>query len=602
MVGRKKPLERQALIDLLDEEEIVQNFYILPPENGTKSDEDSGDEDGGQLDNLPGSILKQRIMTIKENVDIQVSEDIGDDKPSDDGTGSGDAHPSDDNVSPPKKLAKSGDKKKKAEPPRKWIKEDLKIPETDLSTENLLPPAVLEAGKEPLQLFSLFFDDEIINLITNETNRYSSEYKNKNLNVTHDEIRCFLGILILSRYKPLPRKKMYWENSDDCYCSLVANAMRRDRFCEIFTAIHFADNNSLNPADKYAKIRPLVEHMNNRFIRYAPNVTNHSFDESMVEYFGRHGCKQSIRNKPIRFGFKVFVGSTDKGYMVWVDPYQGAGTTGVPERGLGVGGDLVAHYANILMNNREMLYHLFIDNWFTSVKLMAYLKSIRVYGTGTLKANRVENCPLKPTADLKKDARGSFDYRISNDGILLVRWKDNNVVTVVSNAIPVYPLGNCMRYSSAAKGKIQVQQPRPIRLYNKSMGGVDLIDQNINAYRVAIRGKKWYSTIVTYFIDAAINNAWLLSRYQSEKPLDLLDFRRTITINLLKTYCNPVDNRAYRLSLRANADYRYDGRNHLLVPQENRTRCALCKKKSPSRCMKCDVGLHVACNLEYHTQ
>ena len=103
MVGRKKPLERQALIDLLDEEEIVQNFYILPPENGTKSDEDSGDEDGGQLDNLPGSILKQRIMTIKENVDIQVSEDIGDDKPSDNGTGSGDAHPSDDNVSPPKK-------------------------------------------------------------------------------------------------------------------------------------------------------------------------------------------------------------------------------------------------------------------------------------------------------------------------------------------------------------------------------------------------------------------------------------------------------------------------------------------------------------------
>ena len=26
---------------------------------------------------------------------------------------------------------------------------------------------------------------------------------------------------------------------------------------------------------------------------------------------------------------------------------------------------------------------------------------------------------------------------------------DNNVVTVVSNAIPVYPLGNCMRYSSS---------------------------------------------------------------------------------------------------------------------------------------------------------
>ena len=60
MVGRKKPLERQALIDLLDEEEIVQNFYILPPENGTKSDEDSGDEDGGQLDNIPLTTTRKK--------------------------------------------------------------------------------------------------------------------------------------------------------------------------------------------------------------------------------------------------------------------------------------------------------------------------------------------------------------------------------------------------------------------------------------------------------------------------------------------------------------------------------------------------------------
>ena len=34
---------------------------------------------------------------------------------------------------------------------------------------------------------------------------------------------------------------------------------------------------------------------------------NLSFVESMVLYFGRHSCKQLIRGKPIRFGFKLWL-------------------------------------------------------------------------------------------------------------------------------------------------------------------------------------------------------------------------------------------------------------------------------------------------------
>ena len=86
----------------------------------------------------------------------------------------------------------------------------------------------------PLGYFKLFFDDELIDLIAVETNRYASQ-KNRNLVVTKNDKNCFLGILILSGYVSMARRKLLWENAPDTRYELVANAMRRDRFEAILT-------------------------------------------------------------------------------------------------------------------------------------------------------------------------------------------------------------------------------------------------------------------------------------------------------------------------------------------------------------------------------
>ena len=77
--------------------------------------------------------------------------------------------------------------------------------------------------------------------------------------------------------------------------ALVANAMRRDKFEAIFANLHLADNSCLDDLDKFAKVRPLIKLLNKKFQQYAPNKEFHSFDESMCEYYGRHGCKQFLR-------------------------------------------------------------------------------------------------------------------------------------------------------------------------------------------------------------------------------------------------------------------------------------------------------------------
>lgn len=44
---------------------------------------------------------------------------------------------------------------------------------------------------------------------------------------------------------------------------------------------------------------------NARFLMHVPHEEFHSIDESMVPYYGKHGCKQFIRGKSISYGFQM---------------------------------------------------------------------------------------------------------------------------------------------------------------------------------------------------------------------------------------------------------------------------------------------------------
>ena len=55
-----------------------------------------------------------------------------------------------------------------------------------------------------------------------------------------------------------------------------------------------------------------------------------------------------------------------------------------------------------------------------------------IAATGTVRLNRVENAPLKPTKEMEMLERGSTDVVIDDNAkIAFVRWKDYKVVTVI---------------------------------------------------------------------------------------------------------------------------------------------------------------------------
>ena len=154
----------------------------------------------------------------------------------------------------------------------------------------------------PTDLFELLIDEHIINMMTTQSVLYAQQHANHNFDITPDEMRCFIAILLHSGIAPLPCRRMYWGTNP-----YVRNeAMCRNRFDEIMRYLHLADNTQVDRRDKVAKVRPLVLGLNDIFWSAFPVQQKLSIDESKIPYFGRLGAKQFIRGKPIRFGFKVW--------------------------------------------------------------------------------------------------------------------------------------------------------------------------------------------------------------------------------------------------------------------------------------------------------
>lgn len=205
---------------------------------------------------------------------------------------------------------------------RVWTKKDIK--RDDSRSPKLSKPAFLSRDMTPTCLFEYFFDDEIVKFIVDMSLIYAHQKLKPNLEITSDDFRAFLAILLLSGYVPLPRRRMYWEQSSDVQNEAVTGAMSLNRFEEILRYLHLADNTQLDPTDKMAKVRPLFDHLNKKYAEYWPAEEDLDVDESMVPYYGHHSSKQFIRGKPIRFGFKLWCLNARLGYLVQFDPYQGA--------------------------------------------------------------------------------------------------------------------------------------------------------------------------------------------------------------------------------------------------------------------------------------
>lgn len=453
-----------------DDENIVSDIYIEPPDSHVLTDEDSGDEDeGGMVDNLSSRQLNaaaeivftsnNRLGTADEEGETLVKEPTRHD-----------VHP----------IASSLNIATKPNGSRFCLDGDIlpsnySFPESDYSAYINL---------SFVEIFELFFTDELLELILKETRNYALFRNAPDPNITIEELRVFFGILALSGYNQLPSKRSYWETSPDMRNELVVNAMRRDRFLLICRYIHFADNNNIDPTDKMYKMRPVSDYLKEKFMHHFVPEQNLSYDESMIRYFGRHGCKQFIRGKPIRFGYKVWSLNAPSGYLINFEIYQGRNPRANPgyEALFGKCAAPLVQMIDELRSKSMLRYNFFFDNLFTGNNLLCTLKANGYGATGTIRDNRLpRECPLQNKKILEKQKRGTFSTVLDkNSGIQYVRWLDNKAVTVASTEFGVSPIKNVERFSRNERKNVPVPRPNVILHYNKNMGGTDQMDNNVS--------------------------------------------------------------------------------------------------------------------------
>lgn len=222
----------------------------MPPGDGNLSDGDSGAEDDNSIDHLskrqfeaPAEVFINNDI-VELGIDYKVSNssnilshgreptsfqrsdilpNVSSQSTASDGSkrqkkkeGKKIKHKSKKQTQKVKRVTKKVQKEKAKEKRMKaWKAGTYVIEKNEWNQPPLLSVLSIGKGSPAIEYFKLFFDDKIVNHIVKESVKYAVHMNNCDFTLWPEDIYNFLGILILSGYVPLPRRRMYWEKNPD---------------------------------------------------------------------------------------------------------------------------------------------------------------------------------------------------------------------------------------------------------------------------------------------------------------------------------------------------------------------------------------------------
>ena len=138
-------------------------------------------------------------------------------------------------------------------------------------------------------------------------------------------MKAFVGLLITMGIIRLPDLEMYWRQ--DCGLNAtpgVSSIMSLVKFEQIFRYLHLVDNSRDGTHDKLFKVRDFVDLVSTPFSAHYTLHQPMTIDEAMIPFKGRLTFKQYMKNKPTKWGIKVFVLSdATNGYIYRIQIYTG---------------------------------------------------------------------------------------------------------------------------------------------------------------------------------------------------------------------------------------------------------------------------------------
>lgn len=386
----------------------------------------------------------------------------------------------------------------------------------------------------PTKLFRLFWTPDLIETISFQTNLYATQKGAPFTPTTPEEIEVFLALNLVMGIKKSPSYKDYWSSAPDMKNVYISSFMPLNRFGWHLNNLHL-NNNIIMPKkndskyDKLYKIRPMLEALKINFNKnyHAPEKV--AIDESMIKFKGRNSLKQYMPKKPIKRGYKVWMMCAESGYCLDFEIYTGKDGEKIQTD---LGGKVVRKFC---MNLKSKNHKVFFDNYFNSYHLQVDLYKNNILACGTVNSNRKFLPQLKEDKRLE---RGEHDYRVSEENVALLKWKDKRSVFMLTNYIDPTQAGLVTRRER--NGELnEINCPEAVIQYNRCMNYVDKFDQLKSTYAIDRKSHKWWHRIFFHFLDCAIINSYILYKELQKThhlQLDQLsskDFRRSVYQGIL---------------------------------------------------------------------
>ena len=480
-------------------------------------------------------------------------------------------------------------------------------------------PGIVNRTSTILEAFFCFFTLEVWNLLAQETNSYAARVGAPSTwyDTYIEEMKAFIGMLIIMGISKLPRLEMYWSVvTPDFAPAIIRKVMPRSRFMMLLRFLHV---NSIDPSqvtinpnyDRLYKVRKLLDIICPKFESAYTTHQEVSIDEAMIPFQGRLSFKQYMKDKPTKWGIKAFVlCDARNGYCYRMQIYTGKNVETVDSTGL-----CSRVVLDLLEGFEHSNIHVYMDNYYSSPNLYFTLAGKGIGACGTARSNR-KNFPKELITKATVHNRGKYDYRC-NGCLLGLIWVDKRSIYMITTIHPAVleSIEPTVKRRKPDGSRVDLPCPPCLPDYQSFMRGVDRADQRIGYYNLGRRSKKWWKRVFAYLIECCFFNSFVLLSFVrtdfSEREGSYLSQRITLAKALIGDFSS-----RQRIGRPPNVDSAHLERLNLSLghfPQRGRTRarCVVCSRHNLrhdgwNECSVCEVSLcggHTgrSCFKKYHT-
>lgn len=421
----------------------------------------------------------------------------------------------------------------------------------DPDTENQLPaflpsrppglhlnvPILRGTMTRAIDFFKLFFTEILVQQICTHTNSYGWEavvnkpyYGDKDgawRETSPDELYKLIALVLYCGLVTVSSFHRYWSTKTLYHGLWARSIMGRDRFKALMGMLHVVDPATEDEQDKLRKVSGLLDIFKEKCKSLYQPFQHVAVDERMVKSKHRSGIRQYIKNKPTKWGIKLWVlADSANGYTYDFDVYTGRRNADHAPSENGLGYDVVMKLAEPLVNQG---YHFYFDNFYTSPKLVKDLFGLGIPSCGTAAENRrgFPDCMKKAQEWARRKNRGVM--RWDRDGnCLALQWKDNRPVTMLTSIHVANEFRQVDRNVKVDNRwqNVKVQQPKAIDEYNKYMNGVDRSDQIIGKSTALRKCMRWWKTLFFHMIDIAVVDSFILFQLHRASNPDVAELKR----------------------------------------------------------------------------